>query len=156
MNLRLILPATAAMLVAATSCTPYRELPPPAPRDPAMRQVRAAEPDKSQAQPEAIKRQDAEVKVPEPTRTSESEQEMSIKPRPDPQEREEKGSSDAVTLPPTEKKPVIPVARPIPGKVGMVFSPFNNKPIDVKGIPSGRLVADPTYPPSEKKHFRVP
>jgi len=26
----------------------------------------------------------------------------------------------------------------------------------VKGFPPGSLVADPTYPASEKKHFRVP
>jgi hypothetical protein len=44
----------------------------------------------------------------------------------------------------------------VPGKPGFVFSPFNNKLIDVQGIPSGRLVADPQYPASEKKYFRVP
>jgi hypothetical protein len=44
----------------------------------------------------------------------------------------------------------------VPGKPGFVFSPFNNKLIDVQGIQSGRLVADPTYPASEKKYFRVP
>lgn len=48
------------------------------------------------------------------------------------------------------------VARPVPGKPGFVFSPFNNKLIDVKGIPSGTLVQDPTYSPEEKKYFRVP
>lgn len=50
----------------------------------------------------------------------------------------------------------IPTARPIPGKEGVVFSPFNNKPIDVKGFASGTLVADPTYPLDQKKYFRVP
>jgi hypothetical protein len=50
----------------------------------------------------------------------------------------------------------IPVARAVPGKPGYVFSPFNNRLIDVSGIPSGRLVADPQYPAREKKHFRVP
>jgi len=50
----------------------------------------------------------------------------------------------------------VQVARPVPGKPGFVFSPFNNKIIDVKGIPSGTLVQDPTYPASEKKYFRVP
>lgn len=57
---------------------------------------------------------------------------------------------------PTQPKPSTQVARPVPGKPGFVFSPFNNKIIDVKGIPSGTLVADPTYPASEKKYFRVP
>jgi hypothetical protein len=62
-------------------------------------------------------------------------------------------------LPPVPEKPTavtIPVARPIPGKEGVVFSPFNNKPIDVKGYASGTLVADPTFPLEEKKYFRVP
>ncbi len=49
-----------------------------------------------------------------------------------------------------------PVAIPVPGKDGFVFSPYNNKVIDVKGIRSGALVADPTYPMSERKFFRVP
>lgn len=47
-------------------------------------------------------------------------------------------------------------ARPVPGKEGFVFSPYNNKVIDVRDIPSGTLVQDPTYPASEKKYFRVP
>jgi hypothetical protein len=56
------------------------------------------------------------------------------------------------------EKPVskIPTAVPVPGKDGVVFSPFNNKPIDVKGFASGTLVADPTFPITEKKYFRVP
>ena len=49
-----------------------------------------------------------------------------------------------------------PVAAAVPGKPGFVFSPFNNKVVDVRGIASGTLVADPQYPASEKKHFRVP
>lgn len=48
------------------------------------------------------------------------------------------------------------VARPLPGKPGYVFSPYNNQVIDVKGVPPGTLVADPMYPPEEKKYFRVP
>ena len=47
-------------------------------------------------------------------------------------------------------------ATPVPGKEGFVFSPYNNKVVDVRDIPSGTLVQDPTYPPSEKKYFRVP
>jgi hypothetical protein len=49
-----------------------------------------------------------------------------------------------------------PVAAAVPGKPGFVFSPFNNKVVDVRNIASGTLVADPQYPASEKKHFRVP
>ncbi len=39
---------------------------------------------------------------------------------------------------------------------GMVFSPFNGKVVDVRGIPPGTLVADPTLPPEEKAYFRTP
>jgi hypothetical protein len=53
-------------------------------------------------------------------------------------------------------KPEIPVAEAIKGKPGFVFSPFNNKVVDVRDIPTGTLVADPTYPLEEKKFFRVP
>jgi hypothetical protein len=49
-----------------------------------------------------------------------------------------------------------PTAIPVPGKAGFVFSPYNNKLIDVQGFAPGTLVADPTYPASERKHFRVP
>ena len=61
-----------------------------------------------------------------------------------------------------EKKPVekkttgYKFANPVPGKDGFVFSPYNNKLVDVRDIPSGTLVQDPTYPASEKKYFRVP
>ena len=33
-----------------------------------------------------------------------------------------------------------------PGKEGFVFSPYNKKVVDVRGIPSGTLVADPMFP----------
>jgi outer membrane biosynthesis protein TonB len=56
---------------------------------------------------------------------------------------------------PPPPKQNVPVARAVPGKPGYVFSPSNNKLIDVEGIPSGRLVADPHFP-NEKRYFRVP
>ena len=49
-----------------------------------------------------------------------------------------------------------PVAEPAPGQPGKVISPFNGQLIDVSGMAPGSLVADPTYPPEAKKHFRVP
>jgi hypothetical protein len=53
------------------------------------------------------------------------------------------------------------VARQVPGRPGFVFSPFNSKIIDVRDEngnprPSGKIMADPTYPASEKKHFKLP
>jgi hypothetical protein len=64
--------------------------------------------------------------------------------------------NDTVKPPTVEKRVDYPVASKVPGKEGYVFSPFNNKLIDVKDMPSGTLVSDPTYPESAKKFFRVP
>lgn len=50
----------------------------------------------------------------------------------------------------------LPTARPVPGKAGFVFSPDNDRMIDVRGVPPGTIDSDPTFPASEKKHFRVP
>jgi len=49
-----------------------------------------------------------------------------------------------------------PVAATVEGRPGFVTSPFNGKIIDVRDVPSGTLVADPTFPSSEKKYFRIP
>lgn len=57
---------------------------------------------------------------------------------------------------PVEKRGDYAFANPVPGKEGFVFSPYNNKVVDVRDIPSGTLVQDPTYPAAEKKYFRVP
>ena len=54
-------------------------------------------------------------------------------------------------LPPGE----IPVAKPVPGKPGFCFSPFNGNIIDVQGIPPGTLVQDPSVL-GERQIFRVP
>jgi hypothetical protein len=150
MNLRLILPASASLLLVATSCTPYKEPPPPPPTDPAARKTTPEEEEKLRMQREEMKKKDAENETPDKEKQSEGAEGETVKKDLPP------GGEADTPKPPVEKKADIPVARPIPGKPGMVFSPFNNKPIDVKGIPSGRLVADPTYPASEKKHFRVP
>lgn len=58
--------------------------------------------------------------------------------------------------PKTTEKKDYPFASPVVGKAGFVLSPYNSKMVDVRDIPSGTLVQDPTYPASEKKYFRVP
>ena len=65
-------------------------------------------------------------------------------------------SSGGTPTPPPEPKRDFTVATKVPGKDGFVFSPYNNKVIDVRGISTGTLVQDPTYPAAEKKYFRVP
>jgi hypothetical protein len=75
-------------------------------------------------------------------------------PQPDPQPEPE---PEPEPQPGPKPRPQnVPVARAVPGKPGFVFSPFNNKLIDVQGIQSGRMVADPHYPAADKKYFRVP
>ena len=61
-----------------------------------------------------------------------------------------------VDPPVVKPKSDYPFGTPVPGKEGYVFSPYNNKLLDVRGIPSGTLVQDTTYPLTEKKYFRVP
>ena len=55
-----------------------------------------------------------------------------------------------------EKRTDYAFANKVPGKDGFVFSPYNNKIVDVTGIPSGTLVQDPTYTGAGKGYFRVP
>lgn len=57
---------------------------------------------------------------------------------------------------PIESKDGYPTATPLPDKPGFVYSPYNNKVVDIRDIPSGTLVADPHFQPSEKKFFRAP
>ncbi len=145
MKLRSIFPVSAFIAFAAMSCTPYVEPAPDAPADPAQRTVSAEEQQKIKERREKLK-QEQEAAERERDQTDEKPKE-----RPD---GTTAGGGD--TPKPKEQPSSIQVARPIPGKPGMVFSPFNNKPVDVKGIPSGKLVYDPHYPQSENKKFRVP
>jgi len=48
-----------------------------------------------------------------------------------------------------------PVAMPIPGKSGYVYNPYNNNPVYVEGIPSGKTVRDPKDPNTDHV-FRLP
>ena len=55
------------------------------------------------------------------------------------------GFNDSKSTPkPTVSMPQYPMARPVPGKPGFVFSPYSSKVVDVKGIASGSAVYDPT------------
>lgn len=65
-------------------------------------------------------------------------------------------NGNAAANSPSVSTATAPVAQAVPGKPGFVFSPFNNKIVDLTGIAPGTLVADPQYPAAEKKHFRAP
>ena len=59
-------------------------------------------------------------------------------------------------VPPVHRRETYPTALPVPGRAGLVFSPFDNRLIDVEGFAPGTLVADPAYPREARKFFRVP
>ncbi len=134
MRLR-ILPAVAALAaVTLTSCYVLPDPPPENPQQKKETTVTDKEQQAIEAQREKKKQEDALNKPADP------------------------GPVNNPDAPPPTNKPKqsAPTAQPVPGKEGYVFSPFNQKIVDVREIPSGTLVADPTYPASEKKHFRVP
>lgn len=136
--------AVAPMLLP-TACTPYPETPVPVPG-----------PDVARNQPQdpgdLARRQQEQAKRKQEQAVARGEGSNPVD-RPEPPEPKIDPEPPA---PDPDPQPSISVARRVPGKPGFVFSPFNNKIIDVKDIPSGTLVADPTYPASEKKYFRVP
>lgn len=67
------------------------------------------------------------------------------------------GGGNVTAKPPVEeKRSDFAFANKVPGKDGFVFSPYNNKIVDVREIPSGTLVQDPTYTGDGKGYFRVP
>ena len=147
MNLRLCIGFTALITLSLVSCYPVKENP---------RQTRGighqgkpqptAEQQKAKEQEELKKTEELKKKEQEELKKTETAKpESSIeKTEPPKKEQEPKKSSD------------YPVASKVPSKEGFVFSPYNNKVIDVREIPSGTLVQDPTYPTAEKKYFRVP
>jgi len=57
---------------------------------------------------------------------------------------------------PVKPKKNYPVARRIPGKSGFVYNPYNNNPVDVRGMPSGALAIDPSDPNKATNRFRLP
>lgn len=54
------------------------------------------------------------------------------------------------------KRKSSPEGRPVPGKAGFIFSPYDNKIIDVTGLKPGEIVADPTAPAGEVRYIKVP
>ncbi|GAA5128392.1 hypothetical protein JIN84_01955 [Luteolibacter yonseiensis] len=145
MNFRLTTALAALLCVSLAACYPYDES-----RDrrrvqkkPENASVTSVEQQKLQAQRDELKKKEEAAKKEELKETTVAP-DTSVPP------------TEAPKPPVEEKKPDIPVANKVPGKDGYVFSPFNNKLIDVRGYAPGTLVADPTYPESAKKHFRVP
>ena len=141
--MKIALPLTAVLFTGwIVSCTPApEEAPPTPPTDVAANPGAAAQDSLS----EQKKKVDDTTSQADEMKTKEDEEKEKI--------------SETVEDPKPSKpetKAAVPVARRVPGRDGFVFSPYNNKMINVKDFASGTMVADPTYPPAEKKYFRVP
>lgn len=136
-----IVPALGCLALA--SCYPIGDNPrgPNGPREAAENQnITSQDQQKIQEQRDRMKARDEQKKeqITQPTRDRTPDREPTM---PKPTETKTKDYA---------------FATPVPGKDGFVFSPYNQKLVDVRDIPSGTLVQDPTYPAAEKKYFRVP
>lgn len=151
MNFRFSTAAAALGCILLASCYPYEERPRRRPEpNPRQKSISSGEQQKIKEQRDRMKAEDA-LKKKETIDNPGSDNNVGTIGGGTP------GNGGGTVTPPVEeKRPDIPVAEKVPGKEGYVFSPFNTKLIDVRGIPGGTLVADPTYPESAKKHFRVP
>ena len=106
-----------------------------------------------------------ERKLPSPTpiepvadlETPQKKKEPATPDTPNPQPKETAGEHPKQTPPASsDNNGGYPSAVPYEGQKGYVKSPYSGKVIDVRDMPSGTLVQDPTFPASEKKYFRVP
>lgn len=145
MKIRISSGFVAVLSVLLASCYPYPENPQRKKANQAAQQPTAQEQAKLKEQ-EALKKQQEELKKTQETTAETTGQ----------------GTTESTTTPPPQQQAVeqkradYPFANKVPGKDGFVFSPYNNKVVDVRDIPSGTLVQDPTYAASDKKYFRVP
>ena len=138
MNLnRLFLPIGVVSAAFFSACAPL----PPNPNDPSTTQT----PEGAQGENEPIT----------------SDQQKQLRDQQDTVSSDEPASSGSDDTPvdvpaPPEPKTDYPRGLAIPGKPGFVFNPYNNNPVDVRGIPPGTLVIDPADPEKDKHKFRVP
>jgi len=131
------------------SCVPYDESKDKnkkTPGNPSNQNISSPEQQKLQQQRDELKKKEEEEKK--------KQEELATKPA------EGAGTNENPTPnpPPAEpkEKKDWAFAQKVPGKEGFVFSPYNNKIVDVRDIPSGTLVQDPTYTGNGKGYFRVP
>lgn len=145
MNLRIFTGFAALGCMLLASCHPYNESAnkkPIAKKGPAT--VSTPEQQKLQKQRDELKAQDEAKKKDVVVGNT-------------PQNSGPTAPSGETPKPPTEPKHTdYAVANKVPGKDGFVFSPYNNKVVDVRDIPKGTLVQDPTYTGAGKGYFRVP
>jgi len=128
-----------------TSCYPY-VLPAEGPLQPEQPVVRQT-PQNTAPAPEP-----APVYNPNQTVSSQAQKEIrryeDLKPTVQP-------TTPSISAPSLPVKKSYPIAVPIPGKSGWVYNPYNNNPVMIQGIASGKTVRDPKDPNTDHK-FKVP
>jgi hypothetical protein len=148
MNLRLITGFTALGCALFASCTPYNEQAnKKLTHKPTQKTATSVEQQKIQEQRDLMKQKEELAK-----------KELAANATPDTtaQTTQTTPPRQTSTPPLEEKRAEYKFANKVPGKDGFVFSPYNNKVVDVRDIPSGTLVQDPTYTGAGKGYFRVP
>ncbi len=145
MNLRFSTAIAALGCVFLASCYPYNE------NQHKKQNTKPAEKSLTSAEQQKLKEQRDKLKAEEEKKSTDNLVEKPTDPT---------GSGSGTTgpnKPPVEEKRTdYAFANKVPGKEGFVFSPYNNKIVDVRDIPSGTLVQDPTYTGAGKGYFRVP
>lgn len=127
------------------SCYPYNENKgQKKASDKTEKTVTSAEQQKLQEQRDKLKAQEEAKKKEDPTQGNVTPTNGTTETKPD------------LPKAPSDEKRDYAFANKVPGKEGFVFSPYNNKIVDVREIPSGTLVQDPTYTGAGKGYFRVP
>jgi hypothetical protein len=152
MNLRLITGFTALGCALFASCTPYNEQAnKKLTHKPTQKTATSVEQQKIQEQRDLMKQKEELAKkelaanaTPDTANNTNALTTQTTPPR------------QTSTPPLEEKRAEYKFANKVPGKDGFVFSPYNNKVVDVRDIPSGTLVQDPTYTGAGKGYFRVP
>jgi len=147
---RLLLGLVAVASVLVVSCSPYPE--------------HSNQGRKSGSKPTAAQAEQAQLQAQqEAERRAEEEKQMQAQAEPTSAElpKEHVVSPPAGPKLPDPKRFDYPTAKKVPGKEGVVLSPYNNMQVSIRNedgtlIPSRTLVSDPTYPASEKKRFFVP
>ena len=152
MKLRFSAAFAALGCVLIASCYPYNENQhKKQPTKPAEKTVSSADQQKIQAERDKLKAEEQKKKEEAAQNTPPENPDTTTTPG---------GAGGTTTTPPTkpaeEKRTDYAFASKVPGKEGFVFSPYNNKIVDVRDIPSGTLVQDPTYTGAGKGYFRVP
>ena len=105
--------------------------------------------------PEQLEVKTKRVPQPAPTRPQSAPAQIQPAPTPTPAQIAEKTEPHAPATPAvSSRESAIPFAKPVPGKPGYVYSPFDTKGgyIGVTGYPAGSLAKDPY----SGKIFRVP